>query len=237
VLLAGIGIAAGYLRQGDDRRDAPGAAPILPGTPATPSAAASATAAPAAAGFSPVVCDREPPANAARTPQRGAARDVNGWALAPGYSYWADPNGFHIGVPDGWTVERIGTTVCFRDPDNVRILSLDYGRNPKGDPVAACRNEAARLLGAGVLRNYQQVGEIEPVKLLKKAADWEYRYTGANDVRMHAKTRWFANDGAAFALGWITRDFDWDPNQAAYSFIVSTFYRETPSGRRATPSR
>ena len=232
-LLAGVGLAAGYLRQRDAGRDAPAAAPVLSGTPAAP-AVTSNSAAAALTGFSPVVCDHEPPANAPRTPQQGAARSVNGWELLSGYSYFADPNGFHLGVPDGWTIERIGTTVCFRDPDNVRILSIDYGRNPKGDPVAACQREANRLVRAGALPKYQKLG-IDRVPMQIKAADWEYRYSNASDVRMHATTRWFASGTGAYALGWITRDFDWDQNRAIYNFIQSTFYREQPTGQRATP--
>jgi serine/threonine protein kinase len=231
-VLAGAGLAASYLRPGDDHRGTPAAAPHPSNTPV---ASATAAMTPAAfTGFSPVVCDHKPPANAPRTPQKGAARGVNGWDLVSGYSYFADPHGFHIAVPDGWTIERIGTTVCFRDPDNVRILSIDDSRNPKGDPIQACQAEAGQLVKAGALPQYQLLG-IDRVPLLNKAADWEYRYTNASEVRMHATTRWFASGSGAYALGWITRDFDWDQNRATYGLIQSSFYREQPTGQRATP--
>ncbi|GLY94753.1 serine/threonine protein kinase [Actinoplanes sp. NBRC 103695] len=230
-VLAGTGLAAGYLRQGDDDR----ARPVVV-TP-TGSAEPAASVTPAVAGFSPAICDREPAQDAPRTPQAGAKTDVNGWELVSGFSYFLDPAGFHIAVPDGWTYERIGTTVCFRDPENVRILSIDHGRNPTGDPVAACRTEATRLVRAGALPKYQQVGEIERVPLLNRAADWEYRYDNASAVRMHAITRWFASGPNAYALGWITRDFDWDQNRATYAMIQSSFYRQQPTGLRATPRR
>ena len=40
---------------------------------------------------------------------------------------------------------------------------------------------------------------------------------------MHANTRWFASDGRAFALGWMTRDFEWDQNKATVNLIQSSF--------------
>ena len=231
-LLAGAGLAAGYLRQRDDDRTGPSV--VTPTGAAAPNPTA---AAPAITGFSPVVCDREPAAGAPRTPQPGAKTSVNGWELMSGFSYFADPAGFHIGVPDGWTYEKIGTTICFRDPDNVRILSIDYGRNPQGDPVVACRTEANRLVRAGALPKYKLVGQIERVPLLNRAADWEYRYDNASAVRMHAITRWFASGEHAYAIGWITRDFDWDQNRATYALLQSSFYQQTPTGIRATPKR
>jgi hypothetical protein len=188
----------------------------------------------AAAGFSPSLCGKPADSGLPLTPQPGAARRVNGWDVPGGYSYFADPSGFHIAVPDGWTYQTIGTTVCFRDPSGVRFLSVDPARNPGGDPVKACRNEAKRLVAQGELPAYRLVG-LEKVPLQAKAADWEFTYNGANGLPMHAMTRWFAADGKAFALGWATREFDWQVNLAVYSLLKSTFYVNQPSGKRATP--
>jgi hypothetical protein len=40
---------------------------------------------------------------------------------------------------------------------------------------------------------------------------------------MHATTRWFASGGKAYALGWATRDFDWQINLTFHSMVVSSF--------------
>jgi hypothetical protein len=40
---------------------------------------------------------------------------------------------------------------------------------------------------------------------------------------MHANTRWFASGDKAFALGWMTRDFEWDQNKATVNLIQSSF--------------
>jgi eukaryotic-like serine/threonine-protein kinase len=214
VLLAGVGLLAGWLtRRGDDDRQAT--------PPTVPTAGSSSGLAPA--GFSQVECQRPASPSAPRTPQANARHNgANGWALPDGWSYFADTSGFQVAVPDGWTYERVGTTVCFRDPSNVRFLSVDPDRNPAGDPVQACRKEAARLIQAGELPQYAQVG-IVPLTMQVKAADWEYTYDGPRDVRMHAITRWFASGGKAFALGWATRDFDWQINLSFRSMVVGSF--------------
>jgi eukaryotic-like serine/threonine-protein kinase len=215
VLLAGVGLLASWIfhQRGDDDRQS-----ALPITPTVAS-----TAGGVSLGFSPVSCERPASPTAPHTPQANAKRSFNGWSLIPGWSYFADTSGFQVAVPDGWSYERVGTTVCFRDPSNVRYLSVDPDRNPAGDPVQACQKEAARLVDAGALPKYTQIG-ITPAPMQTKAADWEYTYDGPRNVRMHATTRWFATGGKAFALGWATRDFDWQINLTFHSMVVSSFH-------------
>jgi hypothetical protein len=215
VLLGAGGIAAGYVMQRDDAR--PGSGPV-----SSTGLAGDGTRDAGPGGFSPLACHGEPAADAPRTPQRGAERTIKGYELLPGFSTFTDPSGFRVAVPDGWTYERFGKTVCFRDPDNIRILSVDTGRDPAGDPVQACRKEAARLRASGALPAYKEIS-LERSALTIKAADWEYTYQGAENVRMHATTRWFVSEGRGFALGWITRDFDWSQNWSSYRMIQGTF--------------
>jgi hypothetical protein len=202
--------------------------------PPAQSVASTGTGGVGAGGFSPSICGRPAGPGLPQTPQAGAARIVNGWDVPSGYSNFTDPSGFHIAVPDGWTYQTIGTTICFRDPGSVRFLSVDPARNPAGDPVKACRNEAKRLVAQGELPAYKLVG-LGKVPLQAKAADWEFTYNGDNGLPMHAMTRWFTADGKAFALGWATREFDWQVNLAVYSLLKSTFYVNQPTGKRATP--
>jgi hypothetical protein len=131
-------------------------------------------------------------------------------------------SGFRVGVPDGWTYEKVGTTVCFRDPDNIRFLSVDPERNPAGDPIKACTTEAARLVRSGAMPNYQLI-RLDRSPLQIKAADWEYSWDGPKNIRMHATTRWFKSGDKAFALSWATRDFDWQGNTAYYGAAISSF--------------
>ena len=121
-----------------DRRRQPGDIRQRPGPPrSAASARPSATASP------------RPTRRGPRSPAPSAP--AGDWTLVSGFSYFTDTSGFDVGVPDGWKYERVGTTVCFWDPGNIRILSIDSGRNPKGDPVKACQAEAKRLVEAGAL--------------------------------------------------------------------------------------
>jgi hypothetical protein len=133
-----------------------------------------------------------------------------------------------MAVPDGWSYERIGTTICFRDPSNVRFLSIDPDRNPAGDPVQACQKEAARLVQAGELPKYTQI-DLQRAPLQIKAADWEYTYDGPQGGGRHALTRWYAAGGKAYAVGWITREFDWNQNWIFYQLMRSTLKTVKPA--------
>jgi hypothetical protein len=220
-VLGAAGVIVGVLLVPGGNEDGPQAAPAPPSVPAPSPRVSGAAGGPG--GFSPLVCEGEPSAAARRTPQPGAARTIKNYELLPGYSAFTDDTlDFRIAVPDGWTYERMGKTVCFRDPANIRILSVDTARNPAGDPVQACRKEANRLRASGALPAYEEK-HIRPAALAIKAADWEYTYRGPEDVRMHATTRWFVSEGRGFALGWITRDFDWPQNLSSYGMIQSTF--------------
>jgi hypothetical protein len=214
-------VVVGALNQrGDDRSSA------LP-TPGASSPSPSADTGGAAAGiggFSPRICDRPIGESTPRTPLPGAVRigPHNGLQALPGWSYHRDDSGFVVAVPNGWAYERVGTTVCFSDPRGVRVLSVDTGRKPTADPVVACRQEAQRLARTGALPGYAEVG-IARVPYLAKAADWEYRYDDAQGDRMHAATRWFTAGGKAYALGWVTADFDWQVNRSNLTMILSSF--------------
>ncbi|MEV4638418.1 protein kinase [Actinoplanes sp. NPDC049548] len=218
VLGAG-GVVAGLVLRDDD----PVAPPSATGTTLPESTSRSGVGG-SAGGFSPVNCLSPATPGLPRTPQSGAEKLRNGWALYQGWSYFTQDD-FHIAVPDGWTYERIGTTLCFRDPDNLRVLSVDPERNAKGDPVKACRAEVTRLKAAGDLPAYQQYA-LRKVPSLTRAADWEYAYDGPTGVRMHAMTRWIASDGRGYAFGLMTRDLDWPANFATWGMIVSTFYTD-----------
>ena len=219
-VLAGGGVAAGLALRGDDDAGRTSAVGASPGQ-ATPSGTGGSSG-----GFSPVNCASPAPSGLPRTPEPGAEKRRGDWALLPGWSYFSQA-GFHIAVPDGWTYQTIGSTLCFRDPSNVRILSIDPDRSPQGDPVKACRKEVTRLKTNGDLRNYAEL-RIDPVPGLDRAADWEYTYDGRDGERMHAMTRWLAaEDGKAYAIGLMTRDLDWPGNFEKWGMIQSTFFTDS----------
>jgi serine/threonine protein kinase len=213
--------AGGYILH---RTDVPVARP----TPTASIAPSAPRAILTVAGFSPASCSGAAPSTAVRLPQLGAATGVNGWSLALGWSYFDDGSGFHIPVPDGWTYTRSGSMYCFRDPEGYRVLSLDTARNPAGDPLVACRNEATRLVAAGALPGYSQIA-IEKRTLLNRAADWEYRYRDRSGVLLHVQTRWFASNRHGYALSWATREINWSGDLGNNNMVLSTFYTDKVS--------
>ncbi|MFI7544585.1 protein kinase [Actinoplanes sp. NPDC049599] len=216
-VLAGGGLATGLVLRDDDQPAASGA---------TPGVATSSGAGGSAGGFSPVNCASPAPSGLPRTPVAGAEKLRRGMALYPGWSYFSDA-GYHLGVPDGWSYQTIGTTVCFREPGGRRILSIDPDRSPQGDPVRACRKEVERLRATGELKNYTEL-RIDPAPGLARAADWEYTYDGRDGERMHAMTRWrAADDGRAYAIGFMTLDVDWPGNFEKWAMIQSTFFTDS----------
>ncbi len=220
-VLAGGGAATAVTMRDGGKPDRPAAIGATTTNPVIPSGTGGGSG-----GFSPVNCASPAPSGLPRTPVQGAEKLRDGWALYPGWSYFSAA-GFHIAVPDGWTYQTIGTTICFRDPSNLRILSLDPDRSPQGDPVRACRKEVSRLLAAGDLKNYAEL-RIDPVPGLDRAADWEYTYDGRDGERMHAMTRWLAaDDGKAYAIGLMTLDLDWPGNFEKWGMIQSTFFTDS----------
>jgi hypothetical protein len=217
-VLAGGALITGLLVDGDD----PSGAGSGSGSPAA--STAPSNRAPGVASFTPTTCAGPAPANLPRTPQPGALRTGprNGYSLVAGMSYYRDPSGFLVAVPDGWTYETVGTTLCFRDPAGIRVLSVDAARKPSADPIKACRDEAARLTGAGGLPGYEEIG-IRRVQFVTRAADWEYRYDDPEGTRLHANTRWIASGGKGYAIGWVTSEFDWNTSRYYLDMIQASF--------------
>lgn len=201
--------------------------PTSPATPPTP-VGPSAKATSQAVAYSPVRCDAPPPAGLPKTPQKAAARGVNGLTLQAGWSYFNDSTGFHIAVPDGWTYQRIGTTYCFRSPRSTRVMTLDTARDPAADPLAASQAEESRIAGSGNPPGYALIG-IAQVPLLNKAADWEFRYHSRSGTPRQAGVRWFVTSGRAYTLGWSTTAKNWKPDLIKIQMIRGTFYTKRPT--------
>jgi hypothetical protein len=226
VLVALLMLAAGTLGvygsrwwDDDDERG-----PTTPGpVGSAPAAAGPVPSGGAVPGFSPRVCDAPAPADLPVTPARGAARTApNGFGMYPNWSFHQTAE-FGVAVPDGWTFRKVGTTWCFRDPDGQRVLSVDPSRRPGGDPVQACRNEEQNLTKAGLLPKYEQI-ELGPVTYFDRpAADWEYRHSNAGGTALHTSVRWFSVGEKAYAVGWVTRDFDWTASLNYLNMIRASF--------------
>ncbi|HYN94803.1 MAG TPA: hypothetical protein VES42_13220, partial [Pilimelia sp.] len=179
-------------------------------------------AVPSAAGaMAALACGATPAGSRGTTPLAGATKVArNGYRLFDGWSFHRDPAGFGVAVPDGWAYFRAGAATCFRDPEGVRVLSVDPSRRPGTDPLTGCRREEARLRAA--LPGYARV-RLDRVPRYRAGAEWDYTYAGAG-AGMQARTVWFvASDRHAYAVGWATRRFDWRVNVVNFDMIMGSF--------------
>ena len=134
------------------------------------------------------------------------------WALYPGWSYFTDA-GFTSRAGRLDLPRPIGTTICFRDPGSLRILSIDPARSPHGDPVQACRKEvepaAGRRRPAGLHRSSGST----------RRPAWPGPRTGSTVRRSATASGCTRSPGGSprttarrTRIGLMTRDLDWPGN-------------------------
>jgi hypothetical protein len=187
-------------------------------TPATPSPKGAPTSgAPAA----PAV----PSTPAAASP---AASPAGGLPIAPpaglpdGWQDYRDPTGFSLAVPMGWSTERDGSILYFRDPVDGRVLGIDQTDKPNMDPVADWTNQRNHRVAGGDFPGYREIG-IRPVSYFVACADWEFTYDRGGG-RTHAINRGFVtSDHQAYGIWWSTPDSSWQGNLPNFDLITRTF--------------
>jgi hypothetical protein len=168
------------------------------GGPSATASEANPTAAPPAGGTGPL-----PPA-------------PSGWRL------YRDPTGFQCFVPAGWSQSQDGTIVYFRDAGTGRVLGIDQTNQPKPDPVADWRAQAAYRVARGDFPGYQQV-KIVAVSYWIKAADWEFTYQGRGG-RVHVINRGFiVSEHKAHGIWWQTPDAQWATNLPNLRLVFDSF--------------
>ncbi|GIG92860.1 hypothetical protein Pen02_77960 [Plantactinospora endophytica] len=206
-LLAGLG--AGLAMRAERKAEAP---PDASATRPTAEVAAAFPCAPPPAQTVPVTPAPHPPDER--------------FGLIDNWTWYTDPSGFRIAVPIGWRRYTDGGVVCFREPvaGTARMLSIDPSTPATRDGRGYWLAEERRLLGAGALTGYEQVG-IGPLELRAGGAIWECRWTNALGDRVHtARMLINTSAGRAYTVAWLTREFDWGVNQS-YLRMVQTSFR------------
>jgi eukaryotic-like serine/threonine-protein kinase len=160
---------------------------------------------------SPTVTDRP-----SSPPATSGGRGV----VPAGFERYDDPTGFSLAVPTGWTPDREGSRVYFREPGGSRLLLIDQTDQPKDDPVADwTQQERARRSG---YRDYERI-RIAAVDYFRKAADWEFTYAkGAG--RVHVLNRGtVTSDDQAYGIYWSTPDSQWQDSLPKFRVFTETF--------------
>ena len=216
VAAVGAGVARTQLQAASPAAIPSGAAPGTPGA---------ATNAGTSLGVR--ACDAPNPAPTGRqtsTPIAPRSSPPPGeMALVKGFSWHVDPVGFRIGAPDGWTYVRVGTTVCFRDPDGVGVLGV-RPMAPAANPVQALRREEEHLVDAGALPGYARV-RLVAVPYPSAGAEWEYTFDERG--QRHGAALYFpdfpASPTRAYLVFWVTREADWQVSRSKYDVIRASF--------------
>jgi hypothetical protein len=137
--------------------------------------------------------------------------------INPNFTYHLDPTGFHLQVPIGWRLSRIGSLVCFRDPTARKAVSVDVGGRREGDPVVLLDEAEAQWRSAAGLTGYERLG-LEPTFAAEGSADLEYTYVSDGTV-MHGENRMVRMDGALFTISGLTTDLFWPTDRDVLNLI------------------
>jgi tRNA A-37 threonylcarbamoyl transferase component Bud32 len=174
-----------------------------------------------------LACATPPVPEAAGTPVASVAPPSGErFALVAGWTWYVDPSGFRIAVPQGWLRYRDGGAVCFREPRGARVLGVDPSAPRTADADAAVAHWRAReseLTGNGALAGYEQI-DLGPLRIFQGAAEWECRWTGPAGDTVHTYRLLINAPGPrAYVVSWLTREFDWQVNQAFLPMIRQSF--------------
>jgi serine/threonine protein kinase len=161
-----------------------------------------------------------PPSARPTTAGPSPAAPAAGVAVPAGYVRRSDPSGFSLAVPQGWTVDRQGRFVYFRDQGTGRFLLVDQTNSPKADPVQDW--EAQEQARRGGMADYRRV-TIEAVDYFLRAADWEFTFTDGG-APLHVRNRGFVTaPDQGYALYFSTPAGMWDASQDEWRVITETF--------------
>ncbi|MCK2217418.1 serine/threonine protein kinase [Actinomadura sp. ATCC 31491] len=135
------------------------------------------------------------------------------------------PAGFTVAVPDGWKLAASGGEATFTGPKDSGLRVRVEDASPQADGGLA---ELGRLEAEGGMESYIQV-QLQGVDYRGwKAADWEYTYTTANGVPMHALTRYVTiDDATAFKITFDVPELKWDEQAETRKVFLDTFRKTT----------
>jgi hypothetical protein len=158
-------------------------------------------------------------AEAEESPEEDASEDDE-WDFLVRHE---DPTGFSVDVPEGWTEERDGSMVYFRNPDGGYLL-VDQTDDPNEDAGDDWRALEPRARGG--FPGYTMTG-IEDVDAdwaddYVSAADWEFTYDG-RDGRMHGINRGFHTEDKGYALFLVASNDHPEVNRALLDRMSETF--------------
>jgi eukaryotic-like serine/threonine-protein kinase len=143
-------------------------------------------------------------------------------ALPRGFSWYHDPTGFSIGMPENWQISHQGHLVYIQDPNSGRFLIIDQTTHPKPNPLADWRQqEAARI---STFSGYHRI-RLQAVRYAQaeRAADWEFTYDDNGQLTQVLNRNILANAHHAYALYWSTPASEWKASYHYFRAFAATF--------------
>lgn len=134
-----------------------------------------------------------------------------------GFTWWADPAGYRVAVPSGWSSSRMLGAVAFSDPAERATLRISRWPHPPEDVVAALLDEEHSIR----LPGYRRV-RIEAL-LEPPDAVWEYTYTDPETGPMRGARRVLADGGATYVVEWRTPRSEWAADLPKLSMVLESF--------------
>lgn len=133
--------------------------------------------------------------------------------------------GFSAAVPETWRLAASGGVATFNGPKDSAMRIVVERAAPQADGGLS---ELGRQEADGGLESYIQV-QLQSVEYRSwQAADWEYTYTTANGVPMHALTRYVSiDDTAAFKVTFDLPELKWDDQAETRKVFLDTFRQST----------
>ncbi|MEU0565672.1 protein kinase [Nonomuraea sp. NPDC005983] len=163
-----------------------------------------------------------PKTGASTSPTSAAAAQPEASPPPEGYKKHT-PAGLSVAVPANWKAAASGGRTTFTGPKDsgIKITVEQAPPQPDGGLSELGREEAA-----GRVDGYIQVQLQRARYRTWKAADWEYTYTLANGVPMHALTRHVTiDDSTAFKITFDMPELKWDDQAQTRRVFFDTFHR------------
>jgi serine/threonine protein kinase len=138
---------------------------------------------------------------------------------------YMDPAGFALNVPVGWGMSRIGSLVCFRDPNSLKTIAVyDQGRLA-GDPVQLVANTDAWQRAASLDR-FKSLG-VQDMHVPEGGAMLEYTYWRGNTM-MHGQNWMMRLGGRVFTVALLASDGAWPVDRDFLVAALASFRVVTP---------
>jgi serine/threonine protein kinase len=143
--------------------------------------------------------------------------------LPAGFTWYHDPTGFSIAMPDGWHVSHQGHLVYIQDPASNRFLIVDQTSQPQSNALDDWRQqEAARI---STYPDYHRI-RLQAVRYAQaeQAADWEWSYVDSGTLTHVLNRNILVDSRQAYALYWSTPQAQWQASYHYFQAFAATFH-------------